>query len=269
MHSFRPTKSFTFLSDTASSAMSVHRESRAYDLVVLPLDMKGSVAGQDGDSRSSICTTNNEGVIAKMALASVDIDSFGSDALEPSQIEATADFLADTYLRNSLAGFALSCSNAKKPEQMDGLLERLYRSRIPVILSCEHDSEALDSVCLTYASGLIVENALILPNGERRDYFRARRFRQIIGRAHKEREERPDFFIGFLDRWTRRPHPATIRRAVKLAEHFGAVIEHGPVDPNYMLKVPITSATQTLSGFEYLRRAETIQVCLNCLPRQA
>ncbi|KAH8683480.1 hypothetical protein BGZ61DRAFT_590307 [Ilyonectria robusta] len=260
MHSFRPTKSFTFLSDTASSAMSVHRDSRAYDLVVLPLDMKGSVAGQDGDSRSSICTTNNEGVIAKMALASVDIDSFGSDALEPSQIEATADFLADTYLRNSLAGFALSCSNAKKPEQMDGLLERLYRSRIPVILSCEHDSEALDSVCLTYASGLIIENALILPNGERRDYFRARRFRHIIGRAHKEREERPDFFIGFLDRWARRPHPATIRRAVKLAEHFGAVIEHGPVDPNYMLKVPITSATQTLSGFEYLRRAETIEL---------
>ncbi|KAK7432311.1 hypothetical protein QQZ08_001258 [Neonectria magnoliae] len=256
MYSFRPTKSFNFLSEL--DAVSVHRDSRSYDLVVLPLYMKGSVAGEDEDSRSSVCTS--EKVVAKMTLASVDIDSFGSDALEESQIEATADFLADTYLRNSLAGFALQCSTAKKPEQMDGLLERLYRSRIPVLLSCDHDSEALDSISLTYASGLIVENALILPNGQRRDYFKAQRFRQIMARCHKEREERPEFFIGFLDRWERRPHPAVIRRAVKLAEHFGAVIEHGPADPSMKLNTPILSATQTLSGFEYLRRSETIQL---------
>ncbi|KAH7159653.1 hypothetical protein B0J13DRAFT_110305 [Dactylonectria estremocensis] len=259
MQSFRPTKSFTFLPNRSSSALSVHRDSGAYDLVVLPLAMEGSVAGEVGDSRSSICTTSGP-IDAKMNLASVDIASFGSDALEPSQIEATADFLADTYLRNGLAGFALQCSTAKKPEQIDGLLERLYRSRISVLLSCDHDSETLDSISLTFASGLIVENALILNNGERRDYFRAKRFRKIMARCHKEREERPDFFIGFLDRWERRPHPATIRRAVKLAEHFGAVIEHGPVDPEYKLKAPILSATQTLSGFEYIRRAETIQL---------
>ncbi|KAH6896747.1 hypothetical protein B0T10DRAFT_506131 [Thelonectria olida] len=255
MHSFRPTRSFTFLSE--SDALSIHRTTRSYDLVVLPLYMKGSVAGEDGDSRSSVGTM--ERVVAKMSLASVDIDSFGSDALEDYQIEETADFLAETCSRNGLNGLALQVSTAKKPEQMDALLERLYRSRISVLLSCNHDSKALDSISLTYASGLILENACILPNGERRDYFKAQRFRDIVSRCHREREERPNFFIGFLDRWEKQPHPATIRRAVKLAEHFGAVIEHGPLDPS-LAKEPVTSATQTLSGFEYLRRSEIIQL---------
>ncbi|KAH6983617.1 hypothetical protein BKA56DRAFT_672274 [Ilyonectria sp. MPI-CAGE-AT-0026] len=255
-HSFRSTKSFTFVSDTES--MSAHRECRSYDLVVLPLVMGGNAAGEDGHSRSSVCTT--EGVEAKMSLASVDISSFGSGALEDSQIDATVDFLANIYLHNNLDGFVLRCSKAKKPEQMDGLLERLYRSRISVLLSCDHDSDALDSISLAFASGLIVENALILSNGDRRDYFRAQRFRKIMGRCHMEREERPDFFIGFLDRWETPPHPAVVRRAVRLAEHFGAVIEHGPIDAKMNLKAPILSATQTLSGFEYLRRSETIQL---------
>lgn len=225
--------------------------------------MGGNAAGEDGHSRSSVCTT--EGVEAKMSLASVDISSFGSGALEDSQIDATVDFLANIYLHNNLDGFVLRCSKAKKPEQMDGLLERLYRSRISVLLSCDHDSDALDSISLAFASGLIVENALILSNGDRRDYFRAQRFRKIMGRCHMEREERPDFFIGFLDRWETPPHPAVVRRAVRLAEHFGAVIEHGPIDAKMNLKAPILSATQTLSGFEYLRRSETIQVCSSIL----
>lgn len=278
MHSFRPTKSFTFFSGSESS-LSVHRNTRSYDLVVLPLYMKGNVAGEDGDSRSSV--RSKEQVAAKMSLASVDIDSFGSDALDDSQIEETADFLAGTCSRNGLTGLALQVSTAKKPEQMDGLIERLYRSRIPVLLLCNHDSKALDSINLTYASGLIIENACILPNGERRDYFKAQRFREIVSRCHMEREERPNFFIGFLDRWVKAPHPATIRRAVKLAEHFGAVIEHGPISMSNlcldfhtrltrpdasMCKEPVVSATETLSGFEYIRRGETIGVCAVHLP---
>jgi hypothetical protein len=258
MHSFRPIKSFTFLHEF--DALSAQRTTRSYDLLVLPLFTKGSAAGGNGDSRSSVCTTA-ERVVAKMTLAHVDIDSFGPNALEESQIEATVDFLTSTYTRSSLDGFVLQVSAAKRPDQIDGLMERLYRSGIPVLLLCSHDSKTLDSISINYARGLIIENACILRNGERRDYFRAGRSRDILSRCHKEREERPDFFIGFLDQWEERPHPATICRAAKLADHFGAIIGHGPLDTSMSLKEPITSASQTISAFEYLRRQETIQVC--------
>ncbi|KAF7558003.1 hypothetical protein G7Z17_g335 [Cylindrodendrum hubeiense] len=193
-----------------------------------------------------------------MSLASISIDSLGPDGLEDSRIKDTCKFLTETYTSNNLSGFALQVSTVEKPELVDGLLERLHQARIPVLLSCCHDSEALDSISLTFVSGLIIENSLILADGEPRGYFKAKRLRNILSRCHKEREERPTFFIGFLTRWEKRPHPATIRRAVKLAEHFGGVFDHGPLDPQMRLKEAIPNATETLSGFEYIRRAETI-----------
>ncbi|KAH7009665.1 hypothetical protein EDB80DRAFT_776044 [Ilyonectria destructans] len=256
MHSFRPTKTFTILSE--SDAMSSKRSTRTYDFVVLPLSMNGSIAGEDGASRSSVGTSDT--IVAKMRLANISIDSLGPDALDQSRIDGTCDFLNQTYMDNSLAGYALQVSAAEKPEQVDELLGRLHDARIPVLLSCCHDSEALDAISFTYVSGVIVENALILPNGEARDYFRAQRLRNIMARCHKEREERPSFFIGFLTRWEKRPHPATVRRAVKLAEHFAAVFDHSPLDHATSLKEPMPSPTETLSGFEYLRRAETIEL---------
>ncbi|KAH7239890.1 uncharacterized protein BKA55DRAFT_706140 [Fusarium redolens] len=256
LHMFRSNKSFTFLSEL--DVQSSNGSYREYDLVVLPLYMGGSVRGEPGDSHSSICTV--EHVASKMSLANIDIDAFGPDALEDSHIEETIDFLLNIHLRNELAGFALQYSIPKKPGQVNYLLERLYSLNIPVLLSCQHDSEALDSISLTHASGLIIENACILPNGERRDYFKAKRLRQIVARVGTEREQRADFFLGFFDKWDRKPHPSVVRRAAKLAEHFGAVIEHGPKDTSVLLKVTNSCATQTLSGFEYLRRPEIIEL---------
>jgi hypothetical protein len=253
---FRSNKSFTFLSEL--DVQSPNGSYREYDLVVLPLYMEGSVRGESGGSRSSVYTV--EHVASKMTLANIDIDAFGPDALEDLHIEETIDSLLNIHLQNELAGFALQCSIPKKLGQVNNLLERLYSLNIPVLLSCQHDSEALDSISLTHASGLIIENACILPNRERRDYFKAKRLRQIVARVSTEREQRVDFFLGFLDKWDRKPHPSVVRRAAKLAEHFGAVIEHGPKDANVLLEATNMCATRTLSGFEYLRRSETIEV---------
>ncbi|KAJ0136340.1 Uncharacterized protein HZ326_20640 [Fusarium oxysporum f. sp. albedinis] len=253
---FRSNKSFTFLSEL--DVQSPNGSYREYDLVVLPLYMGGSVRGESGGSHSSIYTV--EHVASKMSLANIDIDAFGPDALEDLHIEKTIDFLLNIHLRNELAGFALQCSIPKKPGQVNYLLEQLYSLNIPVLLSCQHDSEALDSISFIHASGLIIENACILPNGDRRDYFKAKRLRQIVARVSTEREQRVDFFLGFLDKWDRKPRPSVVRRAAKLAEHFGAVIEHGPKDANVLLKATNMCATRTLSGFEYLRRSETIEL---------
>ncbi|KAH7134435.1 hypothetical protein EDB81DRAFT_903410 [Dactylonectria macrodidyma] len=256
MHSFRPTKTFTMMSEL--DARSSHRTSRLYDLVIWPLAMNPNAGGEDEESCSSVCTSDT--VVAKMSLASVNINSLGYEALEESNLEATCEFLSATYMTNNLTGFMLQVSDAEKPELVDGLLERMNYLRIPIILSCDHDSETLDSVSLSYVSGLILENALILADGEPRDYFRAKRLRNIMARCYKEREDRLDFFIGFITRWETRPHPATVRRAVKLAEHFGGIFTHSPLDPDMDAKVEIPDPDETLSGFEYIRRSETIEL---------
>lgn len=171
--------------------------------------------------------------------------------------------LVETEARHSLSGLALRCSTAKNPKQVDRLMERLYSDKVPVLILCQHDSDVLDSLSFEHASGVIIESACILPTGERRDYFISRRLRDTMARCAKEREERPDFFVGFLDLWEKRPHPSVIRRAVKLAEHFGAVIEHGPVSFGTELGLgnnTVKSASESVGGFEYLRRSESTEV---------
>ena len=219
--------------------------------------MSGSVTGYSGDSRSSIRTAYT--VPAEMRLGRVCVDDFGTDALE-SYINITAGFLAQTQAENSLAGFALQCTVASKSARVNRLLSSLYALNVSVILQCHHDSDGIDTVDLSYAAGVIVENACILPNGQRRDYFKARRLRDLMARCSKEREKRPEFFVGFSDRWETRPKPSVVCRAVMVAEHFGAVMEHGPVHLMSELRSNVMSARQTLSGFQLLRRSEIIEV---------
>lgn len=230
-----------------------------YDLVVFPVEMQlgpRAVGGGDGFETAHSSVRSSRGP-AKMALARLDIDSLDT---EGRALEITANMLVAMYVQQDLAGYALRCSPATKADKIDKLLEALYVRRISAILLCHHDFEALDSVDLFYASGIIIENACILASGERRDYFRARRLREMMTRCAREREEKPEFFVGFLDLWSVRPHPAVIKRAVKLAEHFGVVFEHGPVES---LKGPAAMSakpSRTIGGFEHLRRAEILQV---------
>lgn len=80
-------------------------------------------------------------------------------------------------------------------------------------------------------------------------------------RCSQEREERPEFFAGFIDRWETRPKASVIRRAVEIAEHFGAVIDHGPIEPSIDIKASaLSNPMRTMSAFEYLRRSELIEV---------
>lgn len=199
----------------------------------------------------------------KMHLGSIDIGTIGSAAFEDDVINNTANVLADTCLQNSLAGLVIRPSATIKSHQIERLLELLYLRGISVLLMCDHDSDELDSIKFKHATGIVIENPTILRNGQRRDYFQAKRLRSLMGRCGKEREMRPEFFIGFLELWHHRPHPSVIRRAVKLAEHFGAVVEQRPVNPKMKTEASSTDASRTLSGFEYLRRENVTEVSLN------
>ncbi|KPM42671.1 hypothetical protein AK830_g3862 [Neonectria ditissima] len=250
---FKTTKSFASIADPDRE----HTD-RPLDFVLLPLSLAGRIISQDGESGCFIPESTS--LITKSRVASFALDSLNPDALGKRQIDITANFLVDTYVENNLTGFAIRIKAGGKAKQTDILLRAMHQKKIPILLLCDHDDEALDEIALTHASGLVLENAVILRNGERRDYFKAQRLRRILGRCFEQREDRPGFFIGFLDRWEKQPHPAAIRRAVKLAEHFSSILEHGPLDPHMKLAAPLVDGPETLSGFEYLRRSETIQL---------
>lgn len=234
---------------------------RSYDLVIIPVTMgdgPGDVAADSYSINSRRSVLND--VPAKMTLAHIRMEEFGH---EDSQLTEAAQSLALVQTLNDWAGFALECTSTGRTEQTNYLLACLASLDVPVILQCHHDSEAIDHVDLSLASGVIIENACILPNGQRRDYFKARRLRDTMARCSTQRDKRPDFFVGFLDRWATRPKPSVVRRAAKVAQHFDAVMEHG--SSTDAKAYPLESATKALSGFEFLRRAEMVEVSC-CFP---
>lgn len=255
--SFRSTKSFCVVSDSEGSE--TQAPSRGYDLVIIPASMGEGVSNIPGDSHSisSYRTVLNE-IPAKLTLAHIRMEDY---ELQDLQLTEASHSLALAQTLNDWAGFALECTSTQQADRTNYLLACLASIEVPVILVCQHDCEAIDDVDLSIASGLIVENACILSNGQRRDYFKARRLRDTMARCTLQRDKRPDFFVGFLDRWETQPMPSVVRRAAKIAQHFDAVIEHGPIAPTASGKASsLESASKTMSAFEYLRRAEMVEV---------
>lgn len=232
-----------------------------YHLAVLPLDFSPPGDDQEVDKRKSARWTLGAVVPPKRPLACVDLDALGAEALQDAQLEQTTAVLAGMCLERNLAGLALRVSSCTNPKQVEKLLQRLSSSQVSALLLFHHDSwHILGSVGLKHAAGVVIENAVILPDGQRRDYFQAKGLRHITSKCAEERETRPDFFVGFLELWRQRPHPSIIRRAVKLADHFGAVVEHACSDPALGLDVCSVPANRTLSAFEYLKRPDVTKV---------
>ncbi|KAK0707728.1 hypothetical protein B0H67DRAFT_543007 [Lasiosphaeris hirsuta] len=141
------------------------------------------------------------------------------------------------------------------PEFVIELLWQLHSQRVPVLLNFHHDdSSVARQVDLGLLVGIIIENACILPDGQRRDYFHSRPLREAMSRCAGERARRPEFFVGFHDGWDKRPSAAVICRAVKLATHFGAVLEHHAKGETTG-RLPLS-----MSGFVYLRKAEVTEL---------
>ncbi|KAL6866269.1 hypothetical protein ACO1O0_002376 [Amphichorda felina] len=199
--------------------------------------------------------------IGRINFAGIDIDFLNDSTLTAEAITDASTKLIDIYAKAGLSGIAFRCTALQSSDLLNDLLELLYLQSVPVLLVANQDWGIWSSANISLAAGVIVENACILPSGERRDYFRSRQLRELMARCSKEREDRPEFLIGFLELWEQRPHPSVVRRGVKLAEHFGAIIEHGPAcTAGEGLPSAVKDASQTLSGFEYLRRAPVIEL---------
>jgi hypothetical protein len=199
--------------------------------------------------------------IAGVELGYVDLDMLRYGAvLEPSQKDVT-DLLANLFHASSAQALVLRPFPPKgdddiEIDQFNLLLEQLVGKEIPVLAICQHDDPALSTLDLGLVDGLVVENALILRNGQRRDFFRSVQLRRVVAGVAEQKLKRPSFFFAILDLWDVQPSPAVVRRAFKLSEHFGAHFEHG-----YTRSAPTsTVAPKSLSGFEYLRRDEPLEL---------
>ncbi|KAF3911696.1 hypothetical protein AA313_de0203910 [Arthrobotrys entomopaga] len=142
------------------------------------------------------------------------------------------------------------------------LNELLYHCNylgIPIFLQSLPPFTDIFGLDMTHMSGVIFENACIHADGERRDFFQAAELRYGLGRCARQRETRPEFFVGFHDTWEIRPHPAIVRRAFKLAKFFGAALQVASsrtlsqIDECY-------PADMCLAGFDWLKREDVIQL---------
>lgn len=164
--------------------------------------------------------------------------------------------VAGFFARIGGDGVILRISDTTRESTVTAVLSRAGTLGTPIVVMADHDCQLLDLINFRSVDGIIIESACILPDGDRRDYFRSGRLRQIMMRCAGRREESGSFFVGFLDVWDKQPSPAVVRRGFKLAEHFGAVLNHGPSNEAYAQGVAITELPMSLSAFEFLRRGE-------------
>ncbi|KAI4726637.1 hypothetical protein E4T49_05652 [Aureobasidium sp. EXF-10728] len=175
-----------------------------------------------------------------------------TSALQKESIEQKAALLNNLRLKQGLHGLVVSYSRDDSAEDINALLIALRNLHVSVILTGDPDLKIVDSISFALIDGLMVRNASVLPDGQRRDFFRAAQVRECVARCKRQMKTRPEFFMGFLEIWTVRPSAATLRRAFKLADFFGATIQAQAVSQHN------TRTEMSLSGFDWLKRMEIV-----------
>lgn len=185
-------------------------------------------------------------------------------ALSIDSLSAWTNFVCTLVLRDKalpavvVRADALLDAREELADLVAQLITKLSQLEVPVVLNCRHDDVgAFKDLDLDLISGVIVDNACILLDGGRRDYFASQPLRDMMMRCHQARVRRPEFFVGFHDAWEKRPSAAVVCRAIKVARHFEAVFEHGPVGDDGWTTGGLPPS---LSGFEFLRKPEISEV---------
>lgn len=163
-----------------------------------------------------------------------------------------AAFVNNLRLKQGLHGFIVSYRHGDSAEDINILLMALRNLHVSAILMGDPDLEIVDSISFALIDGFMIKNACVLPNGQRRDFFRAVQMRECVARCKRQMENRPEFFMGFLEVWTTRPSAATLRRAFKLADFFDAVIQAQAASQHN------TRIEMCLSAFDWLKRPEIV-----------
>jgi hypothetical protein len=166
--------------------------------------------------------------------------------------EERATSINNLRLKQGLHGIVVPYSQDDSAEGINALLIALRNLHVSVILKGDPDLEIVNSIYFALIDGFMIMNACVLPDGQHRDFFRAVQLRECVARCKRQKKKRPDFFMGFLEVWTTRPSAAILRRAFKLADFFGAVVQAQAASQHN------TRTEISLSGFDWLKRPEIV-----------
>jgi hypothetical protein len=235
---------------------------QGYDLRIIPLFTERSRSKKTTrfSSSSRRQPSVSRGAPCKVVVGLFALEDLGPDAISENALLDTVIVLDMLRHEKECSGLVIRVSDNACPMQITDLLYELCKRQIAVIIMCDPNAKILTSINFGLLVGAIFENACILRDGHHRDFFRSARVRELMGICTEEKVERPEFFVGFHDLWHVQPTAGVVRRAYKLAQYFGATLEHGlALDLEWELdcKLPIS-----LSGFDYLKRSDVVEVYL-------
>lgn len=177
----------------------------------------------------------------------------GGHRSQNSDVSLMTDLINEARMEQGLNGLILCHRPGDSISSTDRILRQFRQQLVPIILQAEASEDLWDVLDYNLVDGVVVENACIQRNGQRRDFFRAARVRDIAAQSKEHRKNRSGFFFGFLEIYDELPTAAVIRRAYKLADFFGALLElkdgnaHPIADP--IKEIP-------LSAFDSLKSAD-------------
>lgn len=169
-------------------------------------------------------------------------------------LEGRAASINNLRLKQGLQGVVISYGRDDSAENINALLIALRKQHVSVIVKGDPDLEVVNSISFALIDGFMIQNACLFPDGQRRDFFRAVQVRECVARCKRQMKHRPEFLMGFLEVWATRPSAATLRRAFKLADFFGAVIQVQALSQHN------TRLEMSLSGFDWLKRPEIVHL---------
>jgi hypothetical protein len=188
-------------------------------------------------------------------LGSFDMRCLRHEAKLQGGLEAVALSLDAWRLEGGYDGFIIRCGQHDDPAAVDKLLLELRRYNGLLVLRTDADLHIWDILNFDFLDGILLENACVLPSGERRDFFRASRVRKCAAYCKQQRINRSGFIFGFIEIWRIGPSAATLRRAYKLADFFGAIILAMPDD---LLEYGTPTKEMPLSGFDWLKKSDVV-----------
>jgi hypothetical protein len=251
--SWKSTESINMIPETDSEM--AFNPLQNFDLRITPLFTK---TGRRESRFSTSSRASGSAGFRKTVVGLVHLEDLGPDAFEENMLLDTVYELNMLRIEKYCTGLVLRIQDDVYPSQTMNLVDALSKQHIDVMLMCDTDASILGSIDFGSVIGVILENSTILPNGQRRDFFRSDRFRERMSRCASERVKRPTFFLGFNDVWDTRPTAAVVRRAFKIAEFFGATLSHGPV---HKLGNPHSKFPVSMSGFDFLKSNDIVEVC--------
>lgn len=151
----------------------------------------------------------------------------------------------------------ISISTAFCARTWSTLCRHLKELQLIVYLEVHPPYLDLVSIDLQVIDGVIIRNATVLTDGQRRDYFQGQELRQLLGRCARQRRLRSQFVTIFHDPCDA-PSTPVLRRAFKFARSHGAILS--VCRPNSSGDEDAVPDAEPLSALDWLKRPDVLEL---------